>query len=41
MPRSANNTSAADKSATRVSVDLSERAIRWAVIVPSEQARPD
>jgi hypothetical protein len=32
MPRSANSNSAADKIASRVPVDLSERAIRSAVI---------
>jgi hypothetical protein len=32
MPRSANNTSAADKIASRVPVDLSVRTIRSAVI---------
>jgi hypothetical protein len=38
IPRSANNTSAADKIASRVVVDLSERAIRSAVIAPVNTA---
>jgi hypothetical protein len=39
MPRSANSTSAADKSASRVPVDRSERAVRAAVIAPVNTAR--
>jgi hypothetical protein len=39
MPRSANNTSAADKIASRVPVDLSERAIRSAVIASVNTAQ--
>jgi hypothetical protein len=38
MPRSANSTSAADNSASRVPVDLSERAVRAAVIAPVNTA---
>jgi hypothetical protein len=38
MPRSAKSTSAADKSASRVPVDLSERAVRMAVIAPVNTA---
>ncbi len=40
MPRSANSTSAADKMASRVPVDLSERAIPSAVIASVNTARP-
>jgi hypothetical protein len=38
MPRSANSTSTADNSASRVPVDLSERAVRAAVIAPVNTA---